>query len=213
MLGDGLKFEPMIMKAVDAQLIEQLKYSAETVCSTYHVPPYMVGVGSAPTYNNIQALSTQYYTQCLQTLIEALELVLDEGLGLGPSFGNAYGVEFNVDDLLRMDSPTMMDTISKGIGAGVLKPNEGRQKLNLAPVQGGDTPYLQQQNYSLAALDRRDTAAPAPATDTPTLGLTDMDETNDEELDEESVSEDVAKSFDVQTCQALAVHLNREARV
>jgi len=164
------------MKATDAQLIEQLKYTAETVCSTYHVPPYMVGVGPAPTYNNIQALSTQYYTQCLQTHIEALELVLDEGLGLGPTFGNAYGTEFNVDDLLRMDSPTMMDTISKGIGAGVLKPNEGRQKLNLNPVQGGDTPYLQQQNYSLAALDRRDTAEPAPATDTPTSGLPDMDD-------------------------------------
>jgi hypothetical protein len=25
-------------------------------------------------------------------------------------------------------------------------------------VQGGDTPYLQQQNYSLAALDKRDTS-------------------------------------------------------
>lgn len=178
-LGDGLKFEPMVMKAVDAQLIEQLKYTAETVCSTYHVPPYMVGVGPAPTYNNIQALSTQYYTQCLQTHIEALELVLDEGLGLGPIFGNAYGTEFNVDDLLRMDSPTMMDTISKGIGAGVLKPNEGRMKLNLTPVQGGDTPYLQQQNYSLAALDRRDSAEAAPITDTPTSGLPDMDEVED----------------------------------
>jgi len=162
-LGDGLKFEPMIMKAVDAQLIEQLKWTAESVCSCYHVPPYMVGVGAAPTYNNIQALSTQYYTQCIQSLVESLELVLDEGLGLGPSFSNAYGTEFNVDDLLRMDAATAMDTISKGIGAGVMKPNEGRFRLNLGPVQGGDTPYLQQQNYSLAALDRRDTAEPAPA--------------------------------------------------
>lgn len=161
-LGDGLKFEPMMMKAVDAQLIEQLKWTSESVCSCYHVPPYMVGVGPAPSYNNIQALSTQYYTQCLQTLIESLELVLDEGLGLGRQFGNRYGTEFNTDDLLRMDSPTMMETQSKGIGAGILKPNEARMKLNLGPVQGGDTPYLQQQNYSLAALDRRDQEHPAP---------------------------------------------------
>jgi HK97 family phage portal protein len=194
-LGDGLKFEPMIMKAVDAQLIEQLKYSAETVCSTFHVPPYMVGVGSAPTYNNIQALSTQYYTQCLQTLIEALELVLDEGLGLGPSFGNTYGVEFNVDDLLRMDSPTMMDTISKGIGAGVMKPNEGRARLNLAPVQGGDTPYLQQQNYSLAALDRRDTAEPAPASTStqPAPAAADEGDEPDDPNEGSAVSDDLDK--------------------
>jgi hypothetical protein len=38
----------------------------------------------------------------------------------------------------------------------------------LKPVKGGETPYLQQQNFSLAALDARDRANPAPATTTPT---------------------------------------------
>jgi hypothetical protein len=37
-----------------------------------------------------------------------------------------------------------------------LSPNEGRQKLNLPPVKGGDNPFLQQQNYSLEALAKRD---------------------------------------------------------
>ena len=32
-LGDGLKFEPMRMSAVDSQLIEQLRWTAEVVCS------------------------------------------------------------------------------------------------------------------------------------------------------------------------------------
>jgi len=39
-------------------------------------------------------------------------------------------------------------------------------ELNLKPVEGGDTPYLQQQNFSLAALDEREDqtviAAPVP---------------------------------------------------
>jgi HK97 family phage portal protein len=81
-LGDGLKFEQMAMTAVDAQLIEQLKLSAETVCSAFHVPGHMVGVGPAPTYNNVESLNQQYYTQCLQTHVESIELSLDEGLGL-----------------------------------------------------------------------------------------------------------------------------------
>jgi hypothetical protein len=75
---------------------------------------------------------------------------------------------FDLESLLRMDSATLMTTIKDAIGAGVMKPNEGRNKLNLAPVEGGDTPYLQQQNYSLAALDKRDTAAPAPSDAAPT---------------------------------------------
>jgi HK97 family phage portal protein len=52
--GDGLKYEPFTMSAVDAQLIEQLKMTAETVCSTFHVPPYMIGVGPPPPYANVE---------------------------------------------------------------------------------------------------------------------------------------------------------------
>jgi hypothetical protein len=62
-----------------------------------------------------------------------------------------------------MDSATLIDVQAKGVGSGLVAPNEGRRKLNLPPVKGGETPYLQQQNYSLAALDARDRAMPAPS--------------------------------------------------
>ena len=213
-LGDGLKFEPMVMKAVDAQLIEQLKYTAETVCSTYHVPPYMVGVGPAPTYNNIQALSTQVLHAVHPEPGRSARARARRGPRAGADLRQRlrHRVQHRrpaADGQLHDDGHHR-----KGIGAGVLKPNEGRQKLNLTPVKGGDTPYLQQQNYSLAALDRRDSQEPAPATDTPTPGLTDMDETDDETDDVLPDDEDVAKGFDVETCQAVAGHLlSREARV
>jgi HK97 family phage portal protein len=151
-LGDGLKYETMTMKATDAQLIEQLRWTGENVCSCYHVPPYMIGVGPAPTYNNIEALNQQYYTQCLQSLIEALELCLDEGLGLVDTPGRSYGVEMDLDGLLRMDTATQYKAIADGIRGGFLKPNEGRAKIDLKPVAGGDTCYMQHQDYSLAAL-------------------------------------------------------------
>jgi HK97 family phage portal protein len=155
-LGDGLKFEAMAMNAVDAQLIEQLKWSAEVICSTHHVPPYKIGVGTMPTFNNIQALNIEYYSQCLQSLIEAIELCLDEGLSMVESIGT----EFDLDGLLRMDSVTQMNVIKEGVSAGVLAPNEGRAKLDRAPAEGGESPYLQQQNYSLAALAERDRNSP-----------------------------------------------------
>lgn len=164
-LGDGLKYEAMTVNAKDAELIEQLKWTGETVCSCFHVPPYMVGVGPSPTYNNIEALNQQYYSQCLQILIEELEEALDFGLGLAPEKvqGKRMGVEFDLDALLRMDTATKTKAAGDGVGAGFLAPNEARKKFNLPPVEGGDTPYLQQQNYSLAALNKRDLAAPASA--------------------------------------------------
>lgn len=155
-LGGGLKFEKMVMTNVEAQLIEQLKWTAETICSCFHVPAYMVGVGTPPAYNNIEALNQQYYSQCLQALIENIELLLDEGLGLVDVQGKTYGVEFDLDGLLRMDTATQIKALSDAVKGSIMPPNVALKKQNLKPVKGGDTIYMQQQNYSLEALSKRD---------------------------------------------------------
>ncbi|MBZ9759488.1 phage portal protein [Mesorhizobium sp. CA8] len=163
-LGDGLTYERMALTAEESQLIDQLKWTAEVVCSVFHVPPYKIGLGTMPTYNNIQSLNVEYYSQCLQSLIEAAELCLDEGLGIGEGVvvnGKTYGVEFDIDNLLRMDSVTQMQVLKDG--AGIMEVDEMRGKLGLPKTKGGNAVYLQQQNYSLQALAKRD-AQPDPFT-------------------------------------------------
>lgn len=148
-LGDGMKFEPLAQKAVDSQLIETLRWSDERICSVFHVPAYKVGVGQAPSYNNIEALQREYYDTCLQSPIEEMEACLDDGLGLD---GITKGVELDLDGLLRMDSKTQMETIAAGINAKALSINNGRKKVNLPPIEGGDTVYMQQQDYPISEI-------------------------------------------------------------
>jgi HK97 family phage portal protein len=158
-LTAGGTFTPITVNATDAELVNQLKWTAEAICSCFHIPPYMVGAGPAPTYNNIEALNQQYYAQCLQSLIASIEQLLDVGLELP----TGYATAFDLDDLLRMDTATMYEAEKDAVGAGIKAPNEARRRLNLPPVEGGASPYLQQQNYSLEALARRDAAALTPA--------------------------------------------------
>jgi HK97 family phage portal protein len=155
-LGDGLKYEPMAMTAVDSQLIEQLKWSDEKIASCYHVPLFLVSSASYPPYNTVVSLMTMFYSMCIQSLAESVETCLDDGLGLtiGDNLAAKYGTEFNRDDLFTMDLGALMDTLDKG--RNYLTPNEGRQKLNLPPTAGGDDVYRQHQDYSLAALNKRD---------------------------------------------------------
>ncbi|EER4160432.1 phage portal protein, partial [Escherichia coli] len=94
----------------------------------------------------------QYYSQCLQTLIESIELLLDEALETGEN----ESTEFDVTTLLRMDSERRMKTLGDAVKNTLLTPNEARKRENLPPLAGGDALYLQQQNYSLEALSRRD---------------------------------------------------------
>jgi len=168
-LGGGLKYESVAITATDAQLIEQLKWTAENVCSCFHVPPYMIGVGPPPPYANIEPLLQQYYSQCIQSLLTNFEKCLDEGLGIDQKVnGTQYGTEFDIDDLIWMDTATRTKAASESISGGSLSPNEARKKYQgVGPVAGGDAIYLQQQYYSLEALAERDAnepfAKPAPA--------------------------------------------------
>ena len=160
-LSGGLTYEPLTVNASDAQLIDQLKWTVEQVCACYHVPAALIDSSHQPPYANSEPLVQQYYSQCLQCLIVALELALDFGLGLVDVPGKTYGTEFDIDDLLWMDTTTKTKAATDAVVGGVLSPNESRQKyFGVGPVPGGDTPYLQQQMYSMAALAERDADKP-----------------------------------------------------
>lgn len=171
-LGDGLKFTQLTMNAVDAQMIEQLKLSDLQICTAFHVPAHKIGVGTMPSYDNIEALNQQYFSECLQTHIEKMEQLLEEGLAIKDS----YDICLDIDCLLRMDSKTQMETLEKG--KNIMSPNEQRRKLNLRKVTGGDAVYRQQQDFSIEALAKRDaldnpfvidrpTSNPTPSADGP----------------------------------------------
>lgn len=158
-LGDDLKYQPMTITAVEAQLSEQLKASAEMICSTFHVPAFKIGAGTIPAGQKVEDLNQIYYSDCLHALMDAVQTLLSEGLGLdSDKEGKRYAVRFRLDDLLKMDTATFVATIKTAIDASVMAPNEGRRKLNLPPVAGGNAPLSQQQNYSLEALAKRDAA-------------------------------------------------------
>lgn len=158
-LGNDLKYSPIAANAEESQLVEQLKLTAEMICSTFHVPPFKVGIGTIPAYQSAQILNQIYYADCLQVHLEAAEALLDEGLGLVNVQGRTLGTEFDLDGLLRMDSLAQMEVASKAVGSAIFAPDEARAKFNLSTVPGGSVPYLQQQNYSLEALAKRDASA------------------------------------------------------
>lgn len=164
-LGDGLKYEAMTIPAVDAQLIQQLNWTVEDVARSFHVPLFKIGAAGSSAGNlSIEAQQQMYLNDCLQVLIESLELSLEEGLSLPAD----HQVEVDEEGLLRMDSVARADVLVKYVGGGIMAPNEARKKEDMKPKLGGDTPYLQQQNYSLAALAKRDAQADPFAKASPT---------------------------------------------
>lgn len=162
-VGDDLKFQQMKMSATDSQLIEQFKLTAEMICTAFHVPASKVGVTTAANGVTAEQENQKYYSDCLQILCEEYEAALDEGLAVP----DKYGVELDLDGLLRMDMGKLVETLNVAVGAGIMAPNEARFRLSMSPVEGGESCYLQQQNFSLSALSKRDAQADPFATSQP----------------------------------------------
>jgi HK97 family phage portal protein len=165
-LGDGLKFESLESKAADSQMIQQLKMTGEMIAACYHVPGYKIGVGQMPTVNNVAALNQQYYDQCLHFLVEKFEARLDEGLELD----DINQCWLDTSALMRMDPQMRSQVLGTKVKDAILSPNEARREDDLPPVEGGDAPLMQVQNYSLAALARRDEADKAKQSAPPVIG-------------------------------------------
>lgn len=179
-IGDGMKYERLSITAEEAQFIDQLKWTGEIVCSCFHVPPFKVGLGQMPTYQNAELLNQVYYSDCLQSLIEQMEAVLDEGLGLDSMVnGRQMGIELDLEGLLRMDTATRVKTLTDAVNGSIMTTNEARQKIDLQPVDGGDTIWRQQQYYSLSALaerDKHDPLNPEPSNHQPSKDFPDSRE-------------------------------------
>lgn len=192
--GGDAKYAPMTIPAEAAQLIEQLKWTVEDVARCFHVPLHKLQAGPSPTFSNIGALNQSYYDDCLRTHIEAMEALLSHELGATSA---GYSIEFDLEGLLRMDPKTRAETMDALVKAGILAPNEGRAREGLLPVEGGGSPMIQQQNYSLAALAKRDAQEnPFASSQTPKpAAKVDAEEPDEGEETDDAAAEDEMRAL------------------
>lgn len=174
-IGADMKFTSFAVNSVDAQMVEQMRYSDEQICQPFGIPPFKVGIGSIPTGLGVDGVNQLYYADALQTHIEHMEWLLDDGLKISAPLG----VELDLDPLLRMDAGKRAEVETALVGGKIKTPDEGRAGFNLPPIDGGDTLWGQHQDYPLGVLATRNDLAPveppAPA------GLSEDDQSDLEE--------------------------------
>lgn len=151
-LGDGLKYEAMAVTAEQSKLVEQLQMTDEDIAKCFHMPRHKVGIGPDPTYNNIESLNKQYYSDCLQKHIEKFELKMDEGLELTTVPGKSLGVELDRSGLFEMDTNAKADAATKAIASGMTVDEVRFRYHDLGPVPAGNKTFLQRQMWPLDLL-------------------------------------------------------------
>lgn len=143
-VGADLKFSPFAFKAADSQLVEQMRYSDEQICQPFGVPPFKIGIGSIPAGLGVDEINLLYMEDALHGHIIAMESLLAEGLGTAP-----YRVDMPEIELMRMDHQRKANYHGTLRDKGIETVNEARLHFDYGPLEGGDTVYMQQQDFPL----------------------------------------------------------------
>ena len=160
----GLKYKqnPLTMK--DAQLVEQLRWQLQQICSVTRVPMAMVQDLTNGTYSNSEQQDLALGKHCITPICVNTERVVRHKLFAAEP---DYYVKFNLDGLLRGDYKTRTDGESALVRAGIMTRNEARAQEDMNPEPGLDVPLAE---LNLGTVDGAgvihgpDTGAQAPPT-------------------------------------------------
>lgn len=147
-LSHDLKWKPMSINAVDAEMIAMYQMTVLDIARVFRVPPPVIGVMEAATFNNVESLMKSWISTGLGYTIRHIEESLDRLFDLPPN----QEVMFDTDVLLRSDFAARVEGLTKGISGGLYSPNEARSKEGLAAVDGGEEPRMQMQNQPLSQI-------------------------------------------------------------
>ncbi|MZR14234.1 phage portal protein [Maritimibacter sp. DP07] len=123
-----------------AQMVELQQFLIEQIARIFSLPPTFLQDLSKGTYSNTEQQDLHFVKHTLRRWVTQFEQELNLKL-LGRT--SQLFIEVNLDGLLRGDFKTRMDGYASGIQNGVLKPNEARQRENLAPDPVGNDLMIQ----------------------------------------------------------------------
>ena len=144
-LEGGVSFQPVNLSARDAEMIMNRKFNVEDICRWLGVPPILIGhasEGQTMWGSGVEAINLAWLTLGLRPYLTRIEQAVKKRILTPADRARGIFVEFNVDGLLRADSKSRAELMSKMIQNAALEPNEWRRKENLPRRDGGDQLFI-----------------------------------------------------------------------
>jgi HK97 family phage portal protein len=135
LLDQGMKYQPLDMLTLqDAQTAELKTQTMKRICGLFGIPPAMIGVVEGK-YNNTQTMLDEFYKTTMYPMVINIEQKLN--LHLFKGFPNLC-IRFDTKDFLKGAALDQMNFAVQGLNAGIITPNEAREYLNMAKIDGQD---------------------------------------------------------------------------
>lgn len=139
-LEGGIKYSQLALNPEDAQMLETRRFNVEEICRWFGVPPIVVGhaaQGQTMWGSGVEQILIAWLTLGLNPYLTRIEQRIRKSL-MQPSERRSFYAEYNRESLLQADSAAKAAFLSTVTNTGLMTRNEGREKLNLPPIEGGD---------------------------------------------------------------------------
>ncbi len=146
LLEEGMEPFPISMDPEATQLILARQFSVTEIARWYRVPPHMVGDLTRATFSNVEQQSLDFILYCMKPWLARWEKALFRQLLTEKEKGQ-YIFEFDLGELLRGDSAARAAWFQAKFNMGAASPNDLRAADHENPVEGGDTYFVQSNNY------------------------------------------------------------------
>ena len=185
-LQANMRYQPISVNPKDAMLLESRQFSVIDICRFFGVSPTKVFDLSKSSYNTLEQTNLSFLSDTLAPILKKIELEIERKL-FPREKHQGIEVRFDTNQLLRGDKAAQAQFYNTLFSIGAITPNEIRREVDLPPLEGGNTTFVQ---VNLQTLDRA-VNPPEPVTELPPAndagdGPEDPDDKADEKPDDEN---------------------------
>jgi HK97 family phage portal protein len=135
LLDQGMTFEKVDMLSLqDADAANLKSQTMKRICALFGVPPQMLGITEGK-FNNTQTLLDEFYKTTMYPMIISIEQKLNQHLLKG--YPNLC-IRFDTKDFLKGAALDQMNFVTAAVNGGIMTPNEAREYMNMAKLDGAD---------------------------------------------------------------------------
>lgn len=134
----GMKLTPLNIKLTDSQFYELRKYSALQIAGAFGIKPNQINNYEKSSYANSEMQQLSFYVDTELFILKQYEEELTFKLLSEKELKEGLYYKFNEKVILRTDSKSQIETLSKAVNNGIYTPNEARSFLDVISKEEGD---------------------------------------------------------------------------
>lgn len=132
------KPDPVAIDHDKAQFLETRRYQRTVIAGAFGVPPHLVGDLERGTFNNVEQQDKDFTANVVMPVAKSFESAMERDLLTDADRASNICVRFNLDSILRADFLSRQQGLKIQREAGVISPNEWREREGMNPRENGD---------------------------------------------------------------------------